>query len=464
MKTENYMVTLQKKECMSCPIGHRATKELYDFVKMSERKIINAENAEFLATVKAIVASGYSDEYKELVGEMLEKYKKDEDKELLLSKLYTRLFYKSKVCIGEELRELEKKYTLNAEERQLVERVAKRLDIKGSVIEKFDSLKKIYMEDAAVEEEMELGKCTAWLRQSLVEMKHLKEVVEGWATFRRYPEVRTLLEAMNSVNESFKKYDLEKAKKALKKGKGLEYIMNTYCKNDLSEKVNGHRCDCRIFLKYVDELEKNPEVKEAIRFNARVYALPAKSQEVLWDCLERAPKKWGVCLQMIMDMQEMSANDIAQLIDVGVSTIETWCGCDKPRERDDDKLMLLERALLVSKDVLTKGNGKRYGNWKVLLDDETLRVMRECASSIPPSEIGLSRKLCKKGDVKNFVRLNINKAISGSEKEYEEAISAMGDAFEAEDISCFDRNELFSVIRDKDFAYALLETLESKKL
>lgn len=353
---------------------------------------------------------------------------------------------------------------LNAEERQLVERVAKRLDIKGDETEKFNSLKKIYMADEVAEAEMELGKCTVWLRRFLMELGHLVQVVEGGVEFRKYPETRVLLEMMNEENVSLKKYDLEKAKELLKTKEGLKYIVNCYYKADSSEKINGSRCDCRIFLEYVDELEKNPEVKEALHFNARVYALSAKSQEILWGYLERVSKRFGACLQAVMDLQGMTVNDIAQLIDIGVSTIETWCKCDKPRERDDDKLMLLERALLVSNSVLTKGSGKRYGNWKILLDDEAIGVMRECASSIPPSEIGLSKTLSGVNDVKNFIRTNINRAISGSEKEYEKAISAMGDIFEAEDISFFDRSELFSVIRDKDSAYALLETLESTKL
>lgn len=109
MILENNVELLQKKVCIACPLGHRAIKDLYDFVKMAEGKIINDENIEFLATVQFIIVSGQSDKSLELLKRMIKKYKGNTNKEHLLAELYTKLFVEKKVYRGgEKLQELEK--------------------------------------------------------------------------------------------------------------------------------------------------------------------------------------------------------------------------------------------------------------------------------------------------------------------------------------------------------------------
>ena len=250
--------------------------------------------------------------------------------------------------------------------------------------------------------------------------------------------------------------------------KGLLDIFNIFCSGYNRERLEigrGRVCGAVTFLRIMENIDPE-ENAESNGFNKRVHMLSDGLGIVMKEYLQNAPKKVGNTLRAVMGKVGMSQADLYNsLKDCPVfkekyecvrnkegsirRDINHFIETDMPEEDARKEILpLVCRVLLISEDVLYKGQGKIYGSWSGLLDNEGL------------AEIGKLTETKGKKERKNIVHKGIANIAQMGEGEFLELVREAPVLFQEEDFNVYEYYECFDNLLHKEDAFALLEVLE----
>lgn len=376
------------------------------------------------------------------------------------------------------------------ENKSIIEELAGILAILGKLEEKYAVLKRLSKsrpEDSSellkqqnlAFDESQDDKCLVNLQKIISAIKcFYTDDIDTDTICDKVPYKYEILSLMHKENQDKKNiyrehYNKEKGEEALKKYNakrkeqdgtkeiedGLEYIFDfyrLYTQIESCNMYNREKCFFKIAKIVKDENEeKQILLQEGTDYFNRVSLLPQEKQNIIWKFLKQMTKNFGYNLRAVMSYKNMTDNDVTQLIpgDVNASKIEELK--KNKTQPDENFLLYLCRALLVSKDVLCFGYGKSYGNWKSVLSKEGLSELQKAIKEDKEfQEIDFS----KRTKVKEFARSKIIKIINN---DYDEVIENNPDFFEEEDFKVYESKEEFFInIIDKEYAYILLDVLE----
>lgn len=336
------------------------------------------------------------------------------------------------------------------------------LEINGDIEYKYRILKQL---GSSTKFEEDADMCLVNLQRIITALIPFYDFKLNKNTFTELRKNRIeILSEMHRINECSKnKYDNtygENALKLIKRTKsrdshsneiekGFSYIFNHFCCTDKSNYIINHKNQCFgiLFIEAVNEdlIEK----KDKEDFFLEVSKLGDDSKCILLDYLQNAPKQFGYCLELVMKRQEMSEQDIAKLLGKRPSYIQWLIKCNVPN-LEKSEIEYLCRVLLVSADVLLKGVGKIYGNWKSLLTRDALK------------EIQTETNRSRINETKSYVRENITKIIKMNQKEFEITLNDMEPFFRQEDFS-LSKEECFDGLLNEDEVNTLLEVLKKRE-
>lgn len=350
--------------------------------------------------------------------------------------------------------------------KEVIEDMSEDLQIKGNIKEKYEILKRLYSRNFF--DETETNICLINLQRIIFAIRDLYRDNNDDDIIFTQNYFSYILSVMDESNKTkLKNYDDGKSGEALKLlsqskscgglksevASGIRYIFNRFCypKSSESYAINvKDECIRKIFFEYADALPDSSIGNNKKEFFQRAKKLSTDLRDILFDYLCYAPKKFGYNLQFIMNKHNMTEQDVATLIGVTASSIQTLKTCNTPK-RDKNTIELLCRVLGVSKDVLYKGIGTTYGSWKELFTDENLKEIRE------------KEKLKNKTEAISFVRKQIHRLSTLDETSFKEMLSEYPEFFAEEEIcTCCELEECFDILLHKEDAYALLEILEKR--
>lgn len=358
--------------------------------------------------------------------------------------------------------------------QKVVEEIAEILELDGTTEEKFKQLKML-SRFQRFEEETDM--CLVNLQQIICALRGIFSEAGDETTIDVHPNLTNVLSLMIASNKkTMRHYDEDKAKETLDLFKqpqkredtnyiheiaeGIKEIFDDFCRYDKSSYEINSKGEC--FLKSVDynhsiwedESKSNEEYKNYMN---RANDLSMEDKEIIHGYIKNAPKKFGNNLKLVMERQGMTEQDIAMLIGVTPSVIQSLEKCEVTvRSKEDIKRLC--RALLVSEDVLYNGAGKIYGNWKMLLDKEGIKALQEAEKSLNAHDKKVSAM-----EMKNFARGKIKELIERDDSEFYQMIKDAPELFCEEDINIYpDEKDGFKNLLHKEEAYTLLKVLEKK--
>lgn len=339
----------------------------------------------------------------------------------------------------------------------------------------FDMLKGLST-DSAFKGETDM--CFINIQPIIVALQNIHKNSKGEAMLENLTNLTTVLSTMVALNKKLQpNYDEDSAKEALglfkKCNRNLDekqtrmlririkkIVSNFYDNVPESRFIIHGRGDC--FLKSADynqsKWENESKLDEEYKsYMNRVNDLSMEDKDIIHGYIKNAPKKFGNNLKLVMERQGMTEQDIAMLIDVTPSVIQSLEKCEAT-ERSKEDIKRLCRALLVSEDVLYNGAGKIYGNWKMLLDKEGIKALQEADKSLNAHDKKVSAM-----EMKNFARGKIKELIERDDSEFYQMIKDAPELFCEEDINIYpDEKDGFKNLLHKEEAYTLLKVLEKK--
>lgn len=212
--------------------------------------------------------------------------------------------------------------------------------------------------------------------------------------------------------------------------------------------IYGKQCFDNLRLEY----KKKFEIKEeSINFISRLNNLNSMYRSIMYTYLINAPKHFGKILSFVMDLRELTSNDIDILMykevsNTGkskISKIQKLMDDAVPTKLNDSDFTKLCRILLVSEDVLKTGVGKSYGKW--VTTDEMKAYSKEMKLPQTPTL--------------NEFRNSIIEIINYPEDEFQDFIKQNPEYFCIKDFS-LEPEMLFLTLLNKEDAYVLLDILE----
>lgn len=342
----------------------------------------------------------------------------------------------------------------------MIEELAEALVIGGTVEEKFDQLKKL-SSNTSFENATDM--CLVHLQQIIYALRNIYGGKTEEDIIERHPNLRSILTNMNDLNKhSISSYNTKEAQESLKLfgqrekrencvkeiAEGINKIFNKYCSLlECSYKINS-KSECYLAqVAYCDA--ENKAEREYKLYSKRVERLCSESKQIIQEYIKYAPKKFGQNLKYVMNKQNMSEQDIAMIMNVKVSDIQSLKECEIPKRKKED-IVLLCKALLISEDVLYKGIGKLYGNWKVLLGKEGVKSVQKL------------EKTKSINSTKEFIRKEINELINMPDSKFQEMIKDNPVLFHEEQFNLTEK-ECFMNLLHRDEAYTVLEILEKRE-
>lgn len=136
--------------------------------------------------------------------------------------------------------------------------------------------------------------------------------------------------------------------------------------------------DCQAAY-FLDVSKQLPSGKDETEFINAMFSVGSETPfwEICENYLRYAPKHFGRNLELVMERQGMSVNDISSIMEEkSPNGITALCECKTPK-RDKEYIHRLAKCLLVSDEVLISGTGKSYGAWKNVLSEEGLNAIKE---------------------------------------------------------------------------------------
>lgn len=208
---------------------------------------------------------------------------------------------------------------------------------------------------------------------------HLKVILKEMYKINKQRRVQTLvseedfekaLQHMNTRNKKHEDISQEDRKKDVELYRS---VFNDFCHFE----PRTLHCGCASeFMRLVEKLPAQIDLSESEKFAVRVEQLKADSKEIMVEYLKNANKKFGMNLQIIMQQKNMKEQFLSQITEIPISSIQ-HLQKDETTAPTKEILFKLSRALLVSEDVLCKGIGKEYGDWKALTDEDSLQSIQE---------------------------------------------------------------------------------------
>lgn len=137
------------------------------------------------------------------------------------------------------------------------------------------------------------------------------------------------------------------------------------------------RCGCaNEFMRLIEKIPAQIDLSESEKFAVRVEQLKTDAKEIMVEYLKNANKKFGMNLKIIMEQKNIKEQFLSRITEIPISSIQ-HLQKDETTAPTKEILFKLSRALLVSEDVLCKGIGKEYGDWKALTDEDSLQSIQE---------------------------------------------------------------------------------------
>lgn len=369
------------------------------------------------------------------------------------------------------------KFSPEDDESEIINNLSNSLNLNGTIKEKYKLLKKLSENSCFSNDEPNI--CLENLQHIISSIYDIYDTEETDLTSKS-SLFYYILEIMNEINKS-NKQESKKGERAFKyknsKKKlededtykkiicdGLHDIMEKYSPSHKQTYEINHQGECfgKLFSEDVQKHYLGVKAKDKANFDKkevfqRINNLCDKAQKIILCFIRNAPKRFGYNLQMVMDTQHMTEQDISVLTGIGVSAIQSWEIADTP-QKNPKNITLLCRALLVSEDVLFKGQGKIYGNWKELFEGDTFKEIQNAISDSKKKKSG-------KNEAKTFIRNNIKKCINLGNEEFQYLISSTPDLFCEKDFSIFANEEAcYEYLIHKEEVHILLEILEETEL
>ncbi|WP_270602440.1 hypothetical protein [Faecalimonas umbilicata] len=278
-----------------------------------------------------------------------------------------------------------------------------------------------------------------YLVNILNEMNELNKRIPEY----KYDSAKNVISRFSSYNES------DDDKVASKIANGLKYIFKNYFTFSLSK--NAIQTPAQCFNTTISEIvqESQPLLKtkqESKQFIERVNHLPKQYAIIMQEYLKNALKNIGITLNSIMELQDMTEQDVAKLLDCKANKIQAL-RTQKSTNESQDFINLLSRGLFVSESVIRTGYGQKFGNWNDMLKGDILKEAMEDQNK-------------SKTQIINQIRENIHSYIE-SEENFKKILEKFSNVFETEEIAIFSSlEECFENLLHKEDAYTLLEVLE----
>lgn len=212
-------------------------------------------------------------------------------------------------------------------------------------------------------------------------------------------------------------------------------LFDQYCALDSKNFFDPSIIDCKSKF-FQDFINKNDlkSMSNNNNFWERVNKLPDIDKDFIKSYLQKAPKKFGKTLKLLMQEQEVTLTDLVTYIyeeeerASQEKSLPKIIKNDKITNKVIEKWSFLWKALLVSENTLITGKGIRYGNWKELYTEEVQNT------------ISAKYKVNKKPDIKKQYLSIIHNIC---QKENTEFIKFIKEdlAFEEEEIDIFKGRE-----------------------
>lgn len=330
--------------------------------------------------------------------------------------------------------------------------------------EKDEKLTEHQMPDEVLLTDLENCMCLEYLKPIISALKGFYNGTnEAILEKRRY--LVNILNEMNELNKRIPEYKYDSAKNVISRfsrynesdddkvaskiANGLKYIFKNYFTFSLSK--NAIQTPAQCFNTTISEIvqESQPLLKtkqESKQFIERVNHLPKQHAIIMQEYLRNALKNIGITLNSIMELQDMTDQDIAKLLDCKANKIQAL-RTQKSTNESQDFINLLSRGLFVSESVIRTGYGQKFGNWNDMLKGDILKEAMEDQNK-------------SKSQIINQIRENIHSYIE-SEENFKKILAKFSNVFEAEEIAIFSSlEECFENLLHKEDAYTLLEVLE----
>lgn len=373
-------------------------------------------------------------------------------------------------------------------QKELIEELSELFMLDGTNKENFKLLKRLSSNNTF---EDGTDMCLRNLQKIVHSLRNIYRSENDEDIVEMHTNLPRILSEMNLSNEkSIKEYDAKHYEEILKLFRkkesrenntseiaiGIKHIFTKFCYPHQQKYIIDGKNKC--YLLQITQLKEEIKSEETSRaeidsyFN-RVNKLCSESQAILLQYIKFAPKKFGDNFQYVMKKQNMTHQDIAILLDLRTSDIQSLETCDNPMRPKED-IKLLCRTLLISEEVLYIGTGKKYGNWKTLLNKEGIKVVKELRRQEKLKELEELEELDKLKELeelkkikstKDFIRYEIKKLIQLPDEEFEKILNMYTDLFNKEDFNVYStKQDSFHALLHKEEAYTLLEVLEKAEL
>lgn len=344
-----------------------------------------------------------------------------------------------------KLEESEEKYKdLVFEFTESIDELAESLEIEGDIEKKLEILGLLCSNEVSDETD---NFCVFNLHEIIYPLRHLyMENAKNEDITERPSGKIAILRCMNEINKTcHSKYNSADTSEALKLflkkestdasteavANGIRKIWNFYLLNPPTYKIH-NKSEC--FQQLFDTLRKKDSehisnTSKANNYFDRKKKLNSEYQIIIDNYIATAPKHMGNNLTRIMQLQNMSEQDIAKLTDLKANKIQSMMR-SKTTELNETELTLICRALLISKSLLFTGTGEVYGNWKDILElkNENIENVNEM----------FNQSFKTKTEVTNYLRKNIHELIDVSEDTFNKTITENPQLFNIETLHLYD--------------------------
>lgn len=356
------MNEMKMKDCLNCAVGQEAIRRYCSIAHYTYEEIVN--NEENLSDLKQLMS---------IMG-IYDCFRKEETWEVPFYWLkkwvapWAETDIKSKRIHGKLQKDYAKKREFSekiAEEENKMEEIGFCHIYLQKIIR---ACKNFYMIERGNLQE-ELCEDYGHLKMILEEM-HRINGQRGLVDVENEMDFETALRHLNTRN---KKQEDISLKDREKDGDIYEKVFDNFCYYE----PKTLQCKCAgEFMRLVEARSLQSQISESEKFAERMERLKPMAKEIMVEYLKNANKKFGVNLRLIMEQKDIKEQFLSQITGMKISSIQ-HLQKNETVAPSKDIVNKLSRALLVSEDVLYKGIGKEYGNWKALTDEESLQSIQE---------------------------------------------------------------------------------------
>lgn len=344
------------KDCLNCAVGQEVLRRYCSVANYTYEKIVNDE--EYLADLKQIMC----------ILEISDFFEKDDTLEVpyYWLKSWSTPWAETDIRMngnvkGKSQKDYEKKRDFSIKIADVKNKMGDGNTCFVCLQKIIRACKNLYMsENADIEEEC--CEDSGHLKVILKEMHRINEQ-RRVTSLESEEDFEKALQHMNTRN---KKHENISQKDRKKDGELYRTVFNNFCYFE----PQTLRCGCaNEFMRLVEKLPAQIDLSESEKFAVRVEQLKADSKEIMVEYLKNANKKFGMNLRIVMQQKNMKEQFLSQITEIPISSIQ-HLQKDETTAPAKEIIFKLSRALLVSEDVLCKGIGKEYGDWKALITDK----------------------------------------------------------------------------------------------